>query len=189
MLFTSVLGCLGGINHAVTFWLPQIVKSLGLTVTQTGFAVAIPYLLGAAVMVAWSAHSDRTGERRWHLAGPAIVAGIALAASAWLPAPLVRMLLVTVAVTCVLAIQGVFWSTVSVALEGHERTIGMGTVSAGGILFAFLAPFLIGVSKQLTGDFDAAFTILGFLGVIGGALALVMATRLTTRPEPSLQPA
>ena len=176
LLFTAVLGCLGGINQAVTFWLPQIVRSLGLTVMQTGFAVALPFLVGAAVMVAWSAHSDRTGERRWHLAGPAILAGIALAASAWLPGVGIRMALVTVAITCVLAIQGVFWSAVSVALEGHERTIGMGAVSAGGILFAFLAPFLIGVSKQWTGGFDAAFTILGVLGVVGGALALAMAT-------------
>ena len=186
LLFTLVLGCLGGINHAVTFWLPQIVRSAGLSVQETGFAAAVPYLLGAAVMVAWSSHSDRTGERRWHLAGPAILAGIALAASAWLPGALTRMALVTIAVTCVLAIQGIFWSMVSVSLEGHRRTIGMATVSAGGILFAFLAPFLIGLSKQLTGGFDAAFVILGALGVVGGGLAFVMAAQATRTAHPDI---
>lgn len=178
LLFTAVLACLGGVNHAVTFWLPQIAKSMGLSTTQTGFAVALPYLVGACVMVAWSAHSDRTGERRWHLAGPAIGAGLALAASALATGAPARMALVVVAITCVLSLQGVFWSAVSSALEGDERTIGIATVSAGGILFAFLAPFLIGMSKQWTGSFDAAFAILGFLGVAGGLLALVMAVRV-----------
>lgn len=176
-LFTLVIGCLGGINHAVTFWLPQIVRSAGFTVTQTGFVIALPYLLGAAVMVFWSGHSDRTGERRWHLAGPAMLAGVALAASVWLSGDAVRLALIAVAITCVLSIQGIFWSTVSISLDGHQRTIGIATVSAGGILFAFLAPFLIGLSREVTGGFNAAFGILGALGIIGGGLAFIMATQ------------
>ena len=59
--------------------------------------------------------------------------------------------------------------------------MAMGAISAGGLLFAFLAPFLIGVSKQWTGHFDLAFVILGGFGVVGGALALVMAA---CAPEP-----
>ena len=78
------------------------------------------------------------------------------------------------------ATQAVFWSAVASALRGSERYIGMATVSAGGLLLAFLAPTLIGISKQATGTFDAAFLILGALGILGGALALVMATRALT---------
>ena len=93
-----------------------------------------------------------------------------------------RLGLVVVAVTGVLSLQGVFWSAVSVALEESGRAVGMAAVSAGGILFAFLAPFLIGVSKQITGGFDAAFAILGILGVVGGGLALIMAARILPPP-------
>ncbi len=178
LLFTAVLGCLGGINHAVTFWLPQIVSAQGLNLKQTGFVAAAPYLLAMLVTVAWSAHSDRTGERRWHLAGPAMAAGIALVASVWLALPVARLLLVVLAITGVLATQSVFWSVVSSALHERARTIGMAAVNAGGIALAMLAPFLIGVSRELTGGFEAAFAILGGIGLIGGALALVMSRGL-----------
>lgn len=176
LVFMLILGCLGGVNQAVAFWLPQIVHGAGLSITETGFAVAAPYLLGAAAMVGWSAHSDRTGERRWHLALPGMAAGVLLAAAAAVPGAAPRLLLLSLSIGCLLALQGVFWSTVSVALEGAQRTIAMGAVSAGGLFFAFLAPFLIGVSKQWTGGFDLAFVILGAFGVVGGGLALVMAT-------------
>ncbi len=185
LLFTAVLGCLGGIMHAVTFWLPQIIRGFGLSVTQTGFAVAVPYVIGAAVMFLWSSHSDRTGERRWHLAGPAAIAGIALVGSALLPGVALKLGLLTLATTCIFAGQGIFWSLVSVALKDNERAVGLAAVNAGGTLFAFLAPFAIGISKQMTGGFGAAFGILGVLGVVGGSLAFVMATKLRTANVPN----
>ena len=184
LLFVLILGCFGGVNHAVAFWLPQIVHSLGLSITQTGFAVATPYLLGGVAMVGWSAHSDRTGEHRWHLALPGMAAGVLLALTAVVPGGTTRLALLILSIGCLLALQGVFWSAVSVALEGKQRTVAMGAVSAGGLLFAFLAPFLIGLSKQWTGTFDLAFIILGSFGVVGGGLALAMAT-WAHPPQPS----
>jgi hypothetical protein len=50
----------------------------------------------------------------------------------------------------------------------------MAVINAGGTLFAFLAPSLIGLSKQLTGGFDAAFFVLGGMGIMGGLLAVVL---------------
>ena len=175
LLFMLILGCFGGVNNAVAFWLPQIVHSLGMSITQTGFAVAAPYLLGGAAMVAWSAHSDHTGERRWHLALPGMAAGLLLALTAAAHGAVMRLVLLSLSIGCLLALQAVFWSAVSAALEGKQRTIALGAVSAGGLLFAFLAPLLIGLSKQWTGGFDLAFVILGGFGFVGGVLALVMA--------------
>src|SRR5579885_1934294 len=49
-------------NFGVVFWLPQIIKGLGdLTVREVGLLTAIPYILACAGMIAWGAHSDRTG--------------------------------------------------------------------------------------------------------------------------------
>ena len=54
--------------YGVTMWLPQIVKSAGiLTDLQVGFVTSLPFLCAAIAMKINGAHSDRTGEQRWHI--------------------------------------------------------------------------------------------------------------------------
>src|SRR5262249_12595567 len=73
-------------NFGVVFWLPQIVKSLGnLSVTEVGFLTALPYLLACAAMIFWGAHSDKTGDRRWHLFIGGLVGAVGLVGSAVAP--------------------------------------------------------------------------------------------------------
>ena len=65
--FSFVMGLYG-----VSFWLPTIIKSMGVSdALHVGLLSAIPY--GAAVIgMLYAARSaDRTGERRWHIAIPA----------------------------------------------------------------------------------------------------------------------
>src|SRR6202034_3962211 len=55
----SIVFALYGLN----FWLPQMVKAMGYSNVETGFIVALPYLLAMAAMVGLGASSDRSGER------------------------------------------------------------------------------------------------------------------------------
>ncbi len=58
-------------------WAPQIIKSLGnLTNQQVGLVLMIPYICATAAMVLWGRHSDRSGERTWHLAVPSLIGAI-----------------------------------------------------------------------------------------------------------------
>ena len=70
----------GFAGYTFSFWLPQIMKSVlaGQSNTVVGFVVMIPNLLGLIVMILVSRHSDRTLERRYHMAASAALAGIAL---------------------------------------------------------------------------------------------------------------
>src|SRR5207237_745630 len=55
--------------YAFGFFLPQILReSYAGSDFRLGVLTAIPYLAGAIGMVITSRHSDRTGERRWHVA-------------------------------------------------------------------------------------------------------------------------
>ena len=54
---------------------------------QIGLLYAIPSLVAAIGMLLFSRHSDRSGERRWHLAVAAFVAAIGWALSATLQSP------------------------------------------------------------------------------------------------------
>ena len=58
------------------FWLPQIIKAAaGGSDAMAGVLTAIPYAVAAVGMVVVGRHSDRTGERRWHIAVCAVVGG------------------------------------------------------------------------------------------------------------------
>ncbi len=77
LLGAVYFGCIAG-NYGLSFWLPQIVKAFGVTNFQTGLIAALPYACGAIAMVLWSHHSDRTGERAWHVTLPLVLASAAL---------------------------------------------------------------------------------------------------------------
>ena len=74
--------------YGFSFWLPQIIASLGkLTNVQVGAVTTIPYALACIALVLWGRHSDATGERSWHVALPPLLAALALAAGGWLTEP------------------------------------------------------------------------------------------------------
>src|SRR5215469_4532794 len=76
------LACIGFASgfgtYTFSFWLPQIVKSVsgGRSNTTVGLLVVIPNLLGLITMIVVSLHSDRTLERRYHMAALVAFAGI-----------------------------------------------------------------------------------------------------------------
>ena len=61
-------------NYGLSFFLPQIVKAFGVSNLQAGFITALPYLVGVVSIVWWGRRSDRTLERRYHMAFPLFVA-------------------------------------------------------------------------------------------------------------------
>ena len=54
--------------YGIELWMPQMLKGFGLSDLQVGFVSAIPYLAAICTMGFWAKHSDKTGERYWHVA-------------------------------------------------------------------------------------------------------------------------
>src|SRR3954463_8491963 len=71
----SIVIALYGLN----LWQPQMVKAMGYTNIETGFIVALPYLLAMGAMVALGISSDRSGERAGHVAFGAFAGAIGMA--------------------------------------------------------------------------------------------------------------
>jgi ACS family tartrate transporter-like MFS transporter len=63
-------------GYGTTFFLPQIVKGLGLSNLMTGVASAIPYLVGMIALLIWGWSTDRSGERRWHFIVASVIGSI-----------------------------------------------------------------------------------------------------------------
>jgi len=67
--------------------MPQVIREFNFSVKQVGWIAAIPALVTAALMVPWSIHSDRTGERVLHSMFPVLVASLGLLLAAYTKLP------------------------------------------------------------------------------------------------------
>ena len=133
--------------YSLTFWTPQIVKAFGFSNTHTGFIAAIPFLAGALVMSAWGRHSDRTGERVWHVALPAFIGAAGLMAGAYEGAPAFALLALTIAGIGIFAALPTFWTLPTALLSGTAAAAGIALINSIGNIGGFAGPYVVGWLK------------------------------------------
>jgi ACS family tartrate transporter-like MFS transporter len=171
LYFCIVMGLYG-----LSFWMPQVIQTYGLSPLAIGFATAIPYFFAAIAMVAWGAHSDRTGERIWHIALSLFVGGMAFACSAT-PLSLALMLVaLTLATSGTYAAIGTFWSLPTAILTGTGAAAGLALVNSLGNVSGLVGPPIIGFLKQETGAFTASLLFLAGMLILGAAIVIAFGT-------------
>jgi ACS family tartrate transporter-like MFS transporter len=85
-------------GYGFEMWLPSIIKGFsGMSYTLIGFINSIPYIGAVIFMLITGYTSDKTGERRWHVAFAAITSAVGFAFSAYLHNPYLAMASLTLA--------------------------------------------------------------------------------------------
>jgi ACS family tartrate transporter-like MFS transporter len=164
--------------YGFNFFLPQIVKGLsGASDLGVGLWTALPYLIAAVGMMIVATHSDRTGERRWHVAGCGWIAAIGLAMSALAGAPLPSFLALSVAAAGIYSATPVFWSLPTAFLRGNAAAAGIGLINAVGNLGGFAGPFLMGWMRDASGSFLVGLCVLAAAAALSGPLVLSIRVR------------
>src|SRR5206468_10211878 len=121
---------------------PQIVKGLsGGSDLAVGLLTAIPFAVAAIGMIVVAAHSDRTAERRWHVAACSALAAAGLAGSSFARPPALAFASLAVAAIGLYAFTPPFWSLPTAVLRGHGAAAGIGLINGVGNLGGFLGPF------------------------------------------------
>ncbi len=161
--------------YGVTFWLPQIVKGFGgLSDFQVGLVVALPTLVSAIAMVAWTRHSDRTGERLWHVALPAFVGALGLCASTVVSDPFLSTLALSLALIGIYAAIATSWTLPSAFLTGTAAAGGIALINSVGNLGGFVGPYFVGFVKARAGADSLAFLIIGLGLAVSGIITLAL---------------
>lgn len=161
--------------YGVIMWLPQIVKAMGnLTVIQTGFITAIPYIFAALGLIVVSRHSDKTGERKFHTAIGGLIGGIFLALSSQMSVPLMGLALLCICAFFMWSYMGVFWTLPPQFLQGTAAAAGIAAINGFAQIGGFAGPYLIGYVKTLTDSFNSALLVLAIFPVIGSLICMTL---------------
>ena len=192
--------CLAGVNfsivvclYGVSFWLPQIVKNLGVVDTfHNGLIVAIPSFLAAVAMVLVARHSDRTGERRWHTAACSLVStvGLLIAAMA-IDQPVLALTGLSMATVGVLTAFAILWTIPGLLVSGTAAAAAIALITTVGNLGGYVGPFLVGWVKEMSGSFGFplyVFAALSFAGALALAALPGISRPRSTGPLPALEP-
>ncbi|HXX92685.1 MAG TPA: MFS transporter [Planctomycetota bacterium] len=132
-------------GHAFEFWLPDIVKSIiGQDAFRVTLVSAIPYLIATVVMIVAAHHSDRTGERKWHVAIAAFAAAAGFGAAGFLGNPILILGALSIGWSGVKALQAPFWAIPPTFLSGTRSAAGMALINSVGNLGGQVGPWAMG---------------------------------------------
>ncbi len=175
LIMALVYSGAAGASTALSLWMPQLVKSFGLTNWQTGLVNAVPFGIAAVWMILWGRSSDRTGERVWHNALPlgwmvlAMVATFLAIGSLWAMIPLLTLI-----AAGTYASKGPFWALSSEWLGATSAAAGLAQINALGNLASFGFNYLVGWIQAETGSFPLALMPIAAVAALGTICVVVV---------------
>ena len=171
-LFCAIYFCNNIGFYGLTFWLPRVVQNFsGLGTFMTTMVTALPYLCATIVMVLVAMHSDRTSERRWHVALASGTGAVGLVLASQAHSPVTGLLALCLAASGIWSVMGPFWTVPTAVLPSTAPAGGIAFINSVGNLGGFFGPFLIGMVRQQTGSFSIA---LAALAIAPAVLALLV---------------
>jgi sugar phosphate permease len=183
LLLTAVYFCINVTSYGLQMFMPAIIKSNVHVSSQTAsFLAALPYAFSLLGMLINGWHSDRTGERIWHVATPLAGLTVALIMAVLCDGvPVVPVLLMIVCVgVCLHAHLPSFWPIPTMFLGATAAAAAIGFINMTGNLGGFFGPWAVGLlaNSKTISPTQAAQTV-GLLGSPLGHGPLLAATSLT----------
>jgi MFS transporter, ACS family, tartrate transporter len=162
--------------YAMSFWMPQLVKSLGAHYSNTvvSLLVMVPYLIALIGMVLVSRSSDLRLERRYHTAMPMAVAGVTFLLLGTNTSLVLAILLWSIIATGIFGAMGPFWSLPGAFLSGSAAAAGIALVNAIANLGGFVGPFMIGAINKQTGSFHGGLKLAGACILLSAILLFLL---------------
>jgi len=159
----------------VFLWLPTIIQRTGVhDVVQIGLLSAIPFIAGFTAQFFVARASDRSLERRWHAAIPAILSAVGWGSLPFAAGnPALALLLLTLATAGSLAAMGPYWTLPTAYLSGASAAGGIALITTIAGFGNFISPILVGQISRRTGSLAAGQIYFAVLLLLGAALFLV----------------
>lgn len=161
--------------YTLGIWSPQIIAQFGTTPFMTGLFNAVPPIFAVIAMVLWSIHSDKTGERNWHVVFACITAAAGLVFAAFASSLFTVLLALIVVNVGVSSAKPPLWSMPTMFLGGAAAAAGIATINSIGNLGGFFGPYIIGWVLEITGSYAGGLFAVAGLLVLSSILVLILA--------------
>jgi ACS family tartrate transporter-like MFS transporter len=162
-------------NYGIVFFMPQIVKGLGLSDMMTGFVSSGPYIVGTVGLLAFGWSSDRNKERRWHLITASTLGAAGLAFAAWSGASYWALLGMSAATAGIYGSRAAFWPMPSLFLTGTAAAGAIAMINAIGNLGGYIGPFVVGWIRDSTKSFEAGLYFLAACSLMAAVITFFAA--------------
>jgi MFS transporter, ACS family, tartrate transporter len=161
-------------SNGVGFFLPTILQGLfpDYDKWQLGLLAAVPSLAGVTGMILVGMHSDRTGERRWHVAGSAFLASLSLVAWVSFRSPWLALAALALTYFGFMSMMPTFWALATSFLTGTAAAGGIALINSLGNIGGAGAPPVVGWIKDRTEQFTAAAWFMAVAMLLGSLLVL-----------------
>ena len=173
---------------AVWHFSPEAFEGRGFTALQNGMLFALPYTFTMVLMIIVSRHSDRTNERRYHVAwtyaigGACLIVSVLFRSQFWLSYLFLCLSIPTPSVAL-----APLWAIPS---EKHARQrpwLSHGVlINACGNLGGFVGPSIVGALKQQSGSLALPFIVLG-VGTLVARLSCCLLPKSAPRGPTAFQ--
>ncbi|WP_244424764.1 MFS transporter [Methylobacterium nodulans] len=176
VLLSIVVFCQAMGQYGLSFWLPTLIAQAGAKDPLTvGLLSAVPFSVAIVCMLLSAWNSDRTNERRWHLAIAFLVGGVGLSASTFLtgnvPASMVAL---CIAAAGCYTVSALVWSLPPLFLTGVGAAAGIAVINSFGSLAGFLSPFAIGWIRETTQSTNIGMLAISVFMMVGAVLMFIV---------------
>ncbi|MBU9550737.1 MFS transporter [Burkholderia multivorans] len=163
--------------YTLGLWAPLMVKQFGFSALQTGLLTGIPSVAAVVAMIVWARHSDRTGERTWHVVIPCVLACIGFVFAGEASTALLTVLALVVVNVGISAAKAPLWAMPSAFLSGAGAAAGIAMINSIGNLGGFVGPFAIGWLKQATGGYAAGLYVVAATLAVSAIVTLTLSRK------------
>jgi MFS transporter, ACS family, tartrate transporter len=161
-------------------FIPQIIRSLGASTMNTGYATSLAYICGAIAMILFGWLSDRLGDRRWLLFTTCMMATVGLVTAGATMGTWWSLAGMCLATAGFYGSKGPFWAMPTMILTGAAAASGIAFINAFGNVGGAVGPALVGWLKDTTGSYAGGlYGLAAFTGV--GALIAAVGLRIPRR--------
>jgi ACS family tartrate transporter-like MFS transporter len=172
-------------------FMPAIIKSqMDISPQLASFLASLPYAMGFLGMWINGWHSDRTGERVWHVAIPLTFLSLGI----WLTSTLDGLgawpvlVMIFVVGTFMYAHLPAFWPIPTMYLGAAAAASAIGFINMIGNLGGFFGPKVVGDSANVQGGFGPALRLIAIGPLVSAIIIRILGYIRRKAPAPSSPP-
>ncbi|WP_026354423.1 MFS transporter [Massilia niastensis] len=159
-------------------WQPQLIKSFGLSVMETGLLNSVPYAVAAVLMIWWGRRSDRKNERRWHTVIPLALIAVGMLSTLVTSSLLPTIVLLSFVLIGVYSFKGPFWALSTGWLAPGSAAAGLAGINAvSNLIGGGLMVNVYGWIKASTGSHALALSPIAVLAAMSITVLLVLSAK------------